>query len=527
MISNLLLDVSSSTIDWSRAQFALTAIYHWLFVPLTLGLAVIMAIMETCYYRTKDSFWKDTTVFWQKLFGINFAMGVATGIILEFEFGTNWSNYSWLVGDIFGAPLAVEGILAFFMESTFVAVMFFGWKKVSAGFHLASTWLTGIGATLSAWWILVANSWMQSPVGHTFNPDTMRNELSSVSSFLDVAFSPAAVDKFSHTVTSSWIVGAVFVVAVSSYYLLKKREQKLAIASIKIAACVGIVASLLAGMTGHHSAQIVAKTQPMKLAAMEALYDGGKTQPLTAFSLINPFAQPQYKQCPKHPCTIDVPFALSFLATNNFNGFVPGINDIIKGYTTNEGVKEPSLAEKIERGKKAIVALPAYREAKKANDTAKAEAHLKVLNENMKYFGYGYIKSTDQVVPYIPVCFWSFRLMVGLGTFFILFFVVLLFMSYKQNLSKYKSLLFMGILSLPLGYIASEAGWIVAEMGRQPWTIQDMLPTWIAVSNLNASSVIITFFLFLLFFTAMLITEINILCKQIKKGPEYSSEENN
>ena len=237
---NLLLTIDPTAIDWSRAQFALTAIYHWLFVPLTLGLALIMAIMETCYYKTRDVFWRDTAKFWQRLFGVNFAMGVATGIILEFEFGTNWSNYSWFVGDIFGAPLAIEGIVAFFMESTFVAVMFFGWKKVSAGFHLAATWLTGLGATISAWWILVANAWMQHPVGCAFNPDTVRNEMVS---FADVALSPFAVDKFFHTVISSWIVGAAFVVAVSCWYLLRKREQRLSIVSIKIASIVGIVAS--------------------------------------------------------------------------------------------------------------------------------------------------------------------------------------------------------------------------------------------------------------------------------------------
>ena len=240
-MSQMLLDISTGTVDWSRAQFALTAIYHWLFVPLTLGLAVIMGIAETCYYRTRKVFWKDVARFWQRLFGVNFAMGVATGIILEFEFGTNWSNYSWFVGDIFGAPLAVEGIVAFFMESTFVAVMFFGWKKVSPGFHLASTWLTGLGATISAWWILVANAWMQYPIGCTFNPDTMRNEMTS---FADVALSPFAVDKFLHTVTSSWIIGAVFCVGVSCWYLLRKREQKLARQSIKIASVVGICASI-------------------------------------------------------------------------------------------------------------------------------------------------------------------------------------------------------------------------------------------------------------------------------------------
>ena len=268
-MENLFLNIDAGTIDWSRAQFALTAIFHWLFVPLTLGMALIMGIAETCYYRTGKVFWKDTAKFWQKLFGINFAMGVATGIILEFEFGTNWSNYSWFVGDIFGAPLAVEGIVAFFMESTFVAVMFFGWNKVSRGFHLASTWLTGLGATISAWWILVANAWMQYPVGCAFNPDTMRNEMVS---FAEVALSPFAVDKFCHTVISSWIIGAAFCVGVSCWYLLKRREQKLAVESIKIGALVGLVASVLAAATGHQSAQRVGEVQPMKLAAMEALY---------------------------------------------------------------------------------------------------------------------------------------------------------------------------------------------------------------------------------------------------------------
>ena len=276
-MNDLFLSISTGTVDWSRAQFALTAIYHWLFVPLTLGLALIMGIMETCYYRTGKVFWKDTARFWQKLFGINFAMGVATGIILEFEFGTNWSNYSWLVGDIFGAPLAIEGIVAFFLEATFVGVMFFGWNKVSRGFHLASTWLTGLGATISAWWILVANAWMQNPVGQAFNPDTMRNEMTS---FAEVALSPFAVDKFFHTVISAWIIGAIFTVAVSCYLLFRKKrndnDRQLAVESIKIASITGLVASLFAIHTGDSSAYMVAKSQPMKLAAMEALYDGGQ-----------------------------------------------------------------------------------------------------------------------------------------------------------------------------------------------------------------------------------------------------------
>ena len=509
MFSNLFLDIDAGTINWSRAQFALTAIYHWLFVPLTLGLAVIMGIVETIYYRTKGQFWKETAIFWQKLFGINFAMGVATGIILEFEFGTNWSNYSWFVGDIFGAPLAVEGIVAFFMESTFVAVMFFGWKKVSPGFHLASTWLTGLGATISAWWILVANAWMQYPVGCAFNPDTMRNEMVS---FFEVALSPFAVSKFCHTVTSAWIIGAVFCVGVCSWYMMKRREPRLSIESMKIGAAVGLVASLLAAATGHKSAQDVAAVQPMKLAAMEALYDGGNGIGLKVIE------------------GIEVPYALSFMATNDFEGYVPGVNNILNGYTTPDGKVEPSVDEKIERGKKAIAALAAYRKGKKegAEDTL-LNKQLSILNENMPYFGYGYIRDKSEVVPPITVNFWAFRIMVGAGCLFILFFAVVLAGAYgwPKQLWRDRSITglpkwhyWIAIALIPLAYIASESGWLVAEFGRQPWTIQDMLPTWAAVSDLQSSSVMITFFLFLILFTTMLAVEINIMLKQIKKGPQ-------
>ena len=506
MLQNLILNFDAGMIDWSRAQFALTAIYHWLFVPLTLGLAVIMGIAETKYYCTKDEFWKGAAKFWQKLFGVNFAMGVATGIILEFEFGTNWSNYSWFVGDIFGAPLAVEGIVAFFMESTFVAVMFFGWKKVSPGFHLASTWLTGLGATISAWWILVANAWMQCPVGCEFNPDTMRNEMVS---FAEVALSPFAVSKFCHTVTSSWIIGAIFCVGVCCWYLMKKRHTKLAIESMKIGAGVGLVAALLAGGTGHKSGMDVAEVQPMKLAAMEALYDGGTEQGLKLIE------------------GIEVPYGLSIMATNDPKGYVPGINDLVNGYTTPDGKTEPSVEEKMERGKKAIEALAAYRKAKIEGEDA--SQYLAVLNDNMKYFGYGYLKNKTDVIPPVAVNFWAFRVMVGVGCLFILFFAVILAVTYKWPKALFGKRditalpawhYWVAIALIPLGYIGSECGWLVAEFGRQPWTIQDMLPTWASVSDLQSSSVIITFFLFLILFSTMLAVEINILLKQIKKGPE-------
>ena len=547
-MTDLFLNIDAGSINWARAQFALTAIYHWLFVPLTLGLAVIMGICETLWYRKRDTFWRDTAMFWQRLFGINFAMGVATGIILEFEFGTNWSNYSWFVGDIFGAPLAIEGIVAFFMESTFVAVMYFGWKKVSPGFHLASTWLTGLGATISAWWILVANAWMQYPVGCEFNPDTMRNEMVD---FFAVALSPFAIGKFCHTVISAWIIGAVFVMAVSCWYLMKRREVRLAKESIKIAAIVGLIATLGAAFTGHISGQQVAKYQPMKLAAMEALYNGGTDQGLTAVAWVNPLCQPDYEKQESAPLKIDMPYALSIMATNDPHGFVPGINDILNGYTRPDGTCEPSVDEKIARGQQAITALAAYRKAKQEGaGESVLNSQLSIIKENMPYFGYGYVKDKKDIVPYVPVNFWAFRIMVGLGCLFILYFAVMTVLSFRipyLSVIVRRLLATVGILPethadmheitglpawhywtaialVPLAYIASESGWLVAEFGRQPWTIQDMLPTWVAVSDINGASVALTFFLFLFLFTLMLAVEISILLKQIKRGPEYTEK---
>lgn len=497
--------IDTSLIDWSRAQFALTAMYHWLFVPLTLGLAMIMGIMETVYYKTGSVFWKNVTQFWQKIFGINFAVGIATGIILEFEFGTNWSNYSMFVGDIFGAPLAIEGILAFFMESTFVAVMYFGWNKVSKKFHLASTWLTGVGATISAWWILVANSWMQYPVGMQFNPDTVRNEMVD---FFAVAFSPMAVVKFFHTVMSGWVLGAIFVVGVSSWYLLKKRHVEFAKASIKIGATFGIVASLIVALTGDISGVQIAKLQPMKMAAAEGLEDGGNG---VSFTIVG---------------DIKIPKMLSILATHDIDGYVPGINNLLNGgYKLANGETALSAEEKIERGKKAIVALANYRKAVKENDAAAKTDAKKILDENMPYFGYGYIKDPKSLVPPVGLTFWSFRIMVGLGGFFILLFIVVWWYHRKNKYQNMPWLQKVALWTIPLGYIACQAGWIVAEVGRQPWAIQDMLPVNAAISKLQTGSVQLTFFIFLILFTIMLIAEICIMVKSIKKGPEVIEQQ--
>ncbi len=492
-MSTLLTAFDACTIDWSRAQFALTACYHWLFVPLTLGLALIVGIMETLYYVKKDEQWKQATQFWMKLFGINFAIGVATGLILEFEFGTNWSNYSWFVGDIFGAPLAIEGIVAFFMEATFIAVMFFGWNKVSRGFHLASTWLTGLGATISAWWILVANAWMQHPVGMTFNPDTVRNEMTD---FTAVAFSPTAIVKFFHTISSGWMTGAVFVLGVSCWFLLKKRNTDLSLRSIKVASIAGIIATLVVMGTGDQSGVTMAREQPMKLAAAEGLQQGGTGAP---FSIVP---------------GIEVPKALSILATHDPEGYVPGIQDLLNGYTLPNGTQSPSAEEKINRGKKAIQAFGQYRQLRKTNPQA-AQAALDTLNHHQAYMGYGYLQNKEQLVPPIELVYWSFRLMVGFGSFLFALLIVLGWMAYKQKLHNQRWLLALGVAAIPMVYVAGQAGWIVAEVGRQPWAIQDLLPVGVAVSQLSATNVMVTFFLFLVLFTLLLIAEVRIMCKAI------------
>lgn len=512
--------IDTSLVDWSRAQFALTAMYHWIFVPLTLGLAVVMGIMETLYYKTGNEFWKHTAKFWMKLFGINFAVGVATGIILEFEFGTNWSNYSWFVGDIFGAPLAIEGMLAFFMEATFIAVMFFGWNKVSKGFHLASTWLTGLGATLSAWWILVANAWMQYPVGMEFNPDTVRNEMVD---FWAVATSPVAVNKFFHTVLSGWVLGAIFVVGVSAWFLLKKRHKEFALQSIKIGAMFGLISTLLSAWTGDGSGYQVAKTQPMKLAAMEGYYEGREGAGLVAVGLLNPDKEKYNDGKDPFIFRVEIPQMLSLLAKRELNAFVPGVKDIIEGgYVQKDGTVALSAAEKIERGKKAIAALASYRSAKKEGNMATADSAYVTLQENMAYFGYGYIKDVHHLVPNVPITFYAFRIMVMLGFYFILFFAVVLFLVYKDKLAEMKWMHWIALLTIPLGYIAAEAGWVVAECGRQPWAIQDLLPTAASVSRVSVGSVQLTFYIFLVLFTVMLIAEVGIMLREIKKGPELN-----
>jgi cytochrome d ubiquinol oxidase subunit I len=486
---------------WSRIQFAVTAAYHWLFVPLTLGLALVMAVMESLYLIKKDEFWKKAAKFWMKLFAVNFAVGIATGIILEFEFGTNWSNYSWMVGDMFGAPLAIEGILAFFMEATFFAVMFFGWEKVSPKFHLASTWLTGIGATISAYWILVANGWMQNPVGTTFNPDTVRSEMASAAAFWEVISNPVAVSKFFHSVTSGWVTGGVFVVGVSAWYLLRNRHVDFARKSLLVGAVVGLVGSGAVMLSGDSSGVHAAEFQPMKLAAAEGLMDGGRG---AAFTIVP---------------GIKIPKMLSILATHKADGFVPGINDILNGYVDNDGNRVPSVAEKMEAGRNALDALAVYRSLKDV-DPELAAASRKMLDESVAYMGYGHLSAPEDVVPPVGVVFWAFRFMIGLGMLVALVLLLSLIAVWKDKLGTWKWLLWAAIVCIPLVYITGQCGWIVAEVGRQPWTIQGLLPVNVAISSLSAGSVMTTFFIFLAVFALFLTIEIRIMLRAIGKGPD-------
>jgi len=512
------------TVDWSRAQFALTAIYHWLFVPLTLGLGFIIAIMETRYYRTGDEFWRRTTKFWMRIFGINFAIGVATGLILEFEFGTNWSNYSHFVGDIFGAPLAVEGIMAFFMEATFIAVMFFGWDKVSPRFHLASTWLTAIGANISALWILIANSWMQHPVGCSFNLDTVRNEMTS---FGEVVFSPVALNKIAHTLSSSYTLAAIVVIGICAWYLLKGRERKMATKSIALASAFGFVFALLAALTGDRSGAVVARTQPMKLAAMEALYDGAEGAPLSVIGLVRPEDERTGGDDAFY-FRIEIPKLLSVMSFRDADAYVAGINDILAG-NPERGIM--SAEEKMERGRVAIGELARYRDARSAGDTAVVEEITRkfdpsteegeeFLSQYFAYFGYGYLDSPRQLVPNVPLLYYSFRIMVGAGTLFILLMALVWWLNRRDRLSKQRWLLWILILMIPVAYLASQAGWIIAEVGRQPWAIQDMMPVDVAVSSMSGASVITTFWIFALLFSVLLVAELSIMFKQIKLGPD-------
>ncbi|MBU0947034.1 MAG: cytochrome ubiquinol oxidase subunit I [Proteobacteria bacterium] len=508
-----MIDVDFSLVNWSRAQFALTAMYHWIFVPLTLGLSFLCAFFETIYLKTGNEQWKSITRFWMTLFGINFAIGVATGIILEFEFGTNWSNYSWMVGDIFGTPLAIEGIFAFFLEATFFAVMFFGWDRVSKGFHCFSTWMVAIGSNLSAVWILVANGWMQHPVGMVFNPETVRFEMED---FAAVVFNPMAVTKFTHASSSGFLFASLFVLTISSWYLLKGRHIEMAKKSIVVASVFGLISSIFVAFNGDEAAYEVAQVQPMKLAAMEGLYKGEKGAGLVAMGILNPAKKPGDDQ-DAFLYEFKIPELLSLLANRKLGSFVPGVDDLIYG-NKDEGIM--GVNTMMEKGQLALADLASYKQAKKEKNDVGATEALARFDVNKDYLGYGYLSTPEEAVPSLLIVFNAFHVMVVLGTLFPVIFAAFLFYTLKGTLTEKRWLLPIGLISAFLGFLAQQAGWIVAEVGRQPWAIQGLMPVKVATTNLSTTAVQVTFFMFVAVFTLLLIAEVSIMLKQISIGPE-------
>lgn len=461
-------------VELSRLQFALTALYHFLFVPLTLGLSVLLAIMESVYVMTGRRIWRDMTMFWGVLFGINFAMGVATGITMEFQFGTNWSYYSHYVGDVFGAPLAIEGLMAFFLEATFIGLFFFGWDRLSKPGHLAVTWCVALGSNLSALWILIANAWMQHPIGSRFNPDTMRME---VTDFSQVFFSPVAQSKFVHTVSAGYVTGAVFVLAVSAWYLLRGRHVEIARRSMTVAASFGLASALSVVVLGDESGYVTTQNQKTKIAAMEGLWH---TEPPPSALTIIGFPD-QEARVTRH--AVRVPWLLGLISTRSFTTPVPGLFDLVD-----------QAKQRIARG------VEAYSAVQRLRATPRDEDARKLIADRQDDLGYAMLlrrytdnpqaanaeqidKAAWDTVPDVQTLFWAFRIMVGLGFYFIALFATMFFMAARRELDRRRWLLWIALLSLPLPWIAAEVGWIVAEYGRQPWIIEGILPTFLAASS--------------------------------------------
>ncbi|MFN7710668.1 MAG: cytochrome ubiquinol oxidase subunit I [Holosporales bacterium] len=502
-----------SSLDLSRLQFATTALYHFLFVPLTLGLSLIIAIMESVYVMTRRVIWRQMTQFWGILFGINFAMGVATGVPLEFQFGTNWSYYAHYVGDIFGSILAIEGLMAFFLEATFIGLFFFGWKRLSALQHLCVTWLMAIGTNLSALWILIANAWMQNPVGAAFNPTTMRMEITS---FADVFFNPVAQSKFVHTVSAGYVTGAVFVLGISAFYLLRGRHVEFAKRSMVVAASFGLASALSVVVLGDESGYTLTDHQKMKLAAIEGLWE---TDPAPAPLIL--FGLPDQEARTTHHA-VKVPWLLGLIATRSFDQPVYGIKDLVKGVEGH-----------IRNG---IVAYDALQTVKKSPKDAAAHT---ILKEKGRDLGYALLlkrfvddprqaspedieKAAWSTVPNVTPLFWAFRIMAGLGFFFIALFTAAFFLASRDQLQRYRPFLWLSVLSLPLPWVAAELGWFVAEYGRQPWSIEGILPTFLSHSDVPASSVMTTLALFVTFYTLLLIVDVKLMLKYVRLGPDQA-----
>lgn len=497
-------------VELSRLQFAITVLYHFLFVPLTLGLSWILVIMEAVYVMTGREIYRDMTKFWGKLFGINFALGVTTGITMEFQFGTNWSYYSHYVGDIFGAPLALEGLMAFFLEATLVGLFFFGWDRMSRRQHLTATIFMALGTNLSALWILVANGWMQNPVGAEFNFETMRMEMTS---FTEVFFNPEAQNKFVHTVSAGYVAGSMFVLSISSWYLLRKQDVEFAKKSFRIAAAFGMASILSVLVLGDESGYSIGHAQKTKIATLEAMWE--TEPPPAAFNLI---AIPNEKEM-KNDFAVHIPYLMGIIGTRSLNTPIPGIKDII---VENAG--------RIESGRHAVTALERLRKNK---EDAQARA-LFLKHKDDLGFGLLLKQYTDDVsratsqmvakaarnsVPAVWPMFWSFRIMVACGMAMLLVFGLSFWSSVKGTFTKKPWLLKLAVISLPLPWLAIEAGWFVAEYGRQPWTIYGVLPTHLSASSLSVESLYASLAGFIAFYTVLLVVEIYLMQKYIRKGP--------
>ncbi len=502
--------IDAGLVEVSRLQFALTALFHFIFVPLTLGMSFLLAIMESAYVLTQKTIYRDMTKFWGKLFGINFALGVTTGITMEFQFGTNWAYYSHYVGDIFGVPLAIEGLMAFFLESTLIGLFFFGWERLSQRQHLAVTWLVALGSNLSALWILIANGWMQNPVGAEFNYQTMRMEMTSFASLL---FNPVAQVKFVHTVAAGYVTGAMFVLGVSSYYLLKKRDIPFARRSFAIAASFGTASILSVIVLGDESGYELGDVQKVKLAAIEAEWH--THEPPAAFTL---FGWPDDEEQKTH-FAIRIPYVLGIIATRSFSEPVLGIADLkeINRQRIHDGIEAYGLLEKLRNGDESDAIRTRF-------DTVKESLGygllLKKTNPDVVDATPADIQAAvDRTIPKVAPLFWSFRIMVGCGILMLVVFLLAFWQSTQHRSAGKRWLLRMAFYSIPLPWIAAECGWIVAEYGRQPWTIGGILPTELSVSSLSASDVWSSLIAIVLFYTALFILEMYLMIHFVRKGP--------
>lgn len=499
-------------VDLSRLQFALTALYHFLFVPLTLGLSILIAMMETVYVMTRRTIWRDMTKFWGVLFGINFALGVATGITMEFQFGMNWAYYSHYVGDVFGAPLAIEGLMAFFLEATFVGLFFFGWDRLSARAHMIVTWLMALGTNFSALWILIANGWMQNPVGSAFNPDTMRME---VTDFMAVIFNPVAQAKFVHTVSAGYVCAATFVLGVSAWYLLRGRHVQLAKRSFVIASAFGLASSLSVIVLGDESGYALTDNQKMKLAAIEAMWE---TEPAPAS--FTAFGIPSQSDRETH-FAIRIPWVMGIIGTRSIDRQIAGIDELVAHaeMRIRNGIAAYDALEKIKSDRTDTAARAAFDAS--SGDLGYALLLKRYLPDPRQASEQQIKDAAWSTVPYVPLLFFGFRLMVACGFVLAALFAVSLWHTTRETEAP-RWLFRAALIAMPLPWIAIEVGWFVAEFGRQPWIIDGVLPTFLATSELGVTDLALTISGFTLVYGVLAIIEVKLMLAAIRKGPEIA-----